>query len=157
MLEFRISKTDNDLKLYAEMYRAYLEYLGEIGHDCITNCKLPKVEEEVRGYDLINGGQIIALLNGKAVGCIGLEKIDENCCEMKRMFVLPEYQRQGIGRKLAEAIIAEAKKMGYKTMKLSTLHYLESAVHIYRSMGFYDIDPYYGDDYNDVIYLEIKL
>ena len=159
MIRYEIVETETQLKLFLIMYKEYLEYLASIGHDIVTNPKLPDIEQELKSRDMAQDRQIIAHFDDELAGCIGLEKMDDDVCEMKRMFVKPEYRGKGMGKQLAELIVEEGKKMGYKYMRLSTLTYLKEALNIYRSLGFKEIGPYYEDDANieDIVFLEIEL
>jgi len=71
-------------------------------------------------YSMPTGRLLLAFYNDQPAGCVALKKIDDHSCEMKRMFVYPEFHGKGIGYALAKAIIDEAKKIGYSSMKLDT-------------------------------------
>jgi ribosomal protein S18 acetylase RimI-like enzyme len=104
-----------------------------------------------------DGTFIIAKDENGVVGCVGLKKLDENVCEMKRLFVNDEYKGKGIGRKLVELVIEEARSRKYKAMRLDSLRKLESALKIYYKNDFHEIAPYYGNPYDDAVYLEKTL
>ena len=90
------------------------------------------------------GGQLLlATIDGQPAGCVALRGIDATCCEMKRMFVYPERQGLGVGRALGEAIIREARGIGYERMVLDTSIRQVEAQTLYRRLGFRDIAPYY--------------
>jgi ribosomal protein S18 acetylase RimI-like enzyme len=108
-------------------------------------------------YKEPDGTFVIAKYNDDVVGCVGLKKLDENICEMKRLFVKDRYKRKGIGRRLVKIIIEEAKNKKYKRMRLDTLKTMESALKIYYGNNFYKIEPYYYNPNNDVIYIEKTL
>ena len=74
---------------------------------------------------------------------MALRKINDDACEMKRMFVYPEFHGKRIGYGLAEAIINEARIIGYHTMKLDTSFRQTEAIRLYESFGFKKIEPYY--------------
>ena len=86
---------------------------------------------------------------------MAFRKIGDSVCEMKRLFVQPAFQRRGIGRKLAEAIIEEARRCGYKTMKLDAV--LEPAKYLYKSLGFKEIPPYQHVPIDGVVFMELEL
>jgi putative acetyltransferase len=87
-----------------------------------------------------------------------MRPIDENNCEMKRLFVRPQWRGQGIGRCLAQAIVSMARRAaGYKTMRLDTLKRLSEALTLYRSLGFREIPAYYHNPLGDVVFLELSL
>jgi GNAT superfamily N-acetyltransferase len=72
-----------------------------------------------------------------------LRRIDGRACEMKRMFLYPQYHGQGIGRRLGEAIIRDARAAGYAVMRLDTSRRQQEAQALYSKLGFQRIDPYY--------------
>ena len=90
-----------------------------------------------------DGSLLLALHNNETAGCVALKQIDKKSCEMKRMFVYPEFHGKGIGYALAKAIIDEAKRIGYKFMKLDTSLRQVEAQKLYESFGFKKIQPYY--------------
>mgnify|MGYP001414941143 FL=1 len=81
------------------------------------------------------GALLLALDGEEPVGCAALRKIDEETCEMKRLFVRPSYRGRGIGRSLAELVIDIARDLGYRTMKLDTVQDMTEANTLYRSLG----------------------
>jgi GNAT superfamily N-acetyltransferase len=89
------------------------------------------------------GQLLLAMVGHQPAGCVALRGIDTARCEMKRMFVYPEWQGQGIGRALAEAVIRDARAMGYQCMLLDTSIRQAEAQALYRRLGFRDIAPYY--------------
>jgi putative acetyltransferase len=96
--------------------------------------------------------------SGEAIGCIGLRPLDmESTCEMKRLYVSPAGRGTGVGRALAEAIIVDAKRLGYGRMVLDTLGSMTTPLKLYRGLRLKDIEPYYHNPLADVVYLELKL
>ena len=89
------------------------------------------------------GRLLLALSGGQPAGCVALRQIDAGTCEMKRMFVYPGYQGQGVGRALAQTVIAEAQAIGYTRMLLDTGPKQVEAQRLYQSLGFQRIEPYY--------------
>jgi GNAT superfamily N-acetyltransferase len=88
---------------------------------------------------------------------VGLRKTDTGVCEMKRLFVKPGYRGKGVGRVLAEKTIREAKKLGYKKMRLDTMDWLKEAVRLYESLGFQQIPPYYHNPISGAAFWELNL
>lgn len=86
---------------------------------------------------------LFAAIDDAPAGCVALRRIDENACEMKRMFVYPEYHGRGVGRALGEAVINAARAAGYHSMRLDTSIRQAEAQALYRRLGFRDIAPYY--------------
>jgi GNAT superfamily N-acetyltransferase len=89
------------------------------------------------------GRLLLALRDGEPAGCVALRRIDSGACEMKRMFVSPRFQGLGVGRALAETVVAEARVQGYATMWLDTSIRQREALGLYRSLGFDVVSPYY--------------
>lgn len=90
-------------------------------------------------------------------GCVALRRIDAETCEMKRLYVRPAGRRSGVGRKLAEAVITEARARGYRRMLLDTLPEMEAAQALYRSIGFRDTEPYRHNPVPGASFLELEL
>lgn len=99
----------------------------------------------------------MAYCNGEAAGCIGLKRIDETNCEMKRLYVRPQFRGKQIGKLLVQRIIIDAKEIGYSTMLLDTLPFLESAIRMYENYGFYTIDCYNNSPMSTSIYMRLDL
>lgn len=76
---------------------------------------------------------------------------------MKRLYVRPLFRKNGIGDFLVKRIIADAKEIGYKKMRLDTLPFLTSAEKLYRKNGFYDIPCYNNSPMNSSIYMQLDL
>lgn len=116
-----------------------------------------EVEHLEEKYGKPNGRLYLASYDGKPAGCIGLKKIDDTVCEMKRLYVRPEFRGKHIGKFLANKIIEEAKGAEYKSMVLDTFSFLDSAVKMYKGMGFYEIEQYNDSPMKDAIYLKLDL
>jgi GNAT superfamily N-acetyltransferase len=94
-------------------------------------------------YSPPSGRLLLALSNGQPAGCVALRKIDDRMCEMKRLFVHPQFHGKGIGRLLCEKLVAEARSIGYLSMRLDTGIKQAEAQSLYLSMGFEKIKAYY--------------
>ena len=106
------------------------------------------------------GRLLLALIDERGAGCVALRGIDHHACEMKRMFVYPEYHGRGVGRALGEAVIASARQAGYRVMRLDTSIRQSEAQALYGRLGFRPIAPYYDlpDDLRDwLVFMQLEL
>lgn len=108
-------------------------------------------------YGQPDGRLYLALWEGEAAGCIALRKLDEQRCEMKRLYVRPAFRGHRIGDALVDRIIRDAKAIGYRTMLLDTLPFLESAIHMYQKRGFYEIPCYNDSPVETTIFMQYDL
>jgi ribosomal protein S18 acetylase RimI-like enzyme len=103
------------------------------------------------------GSILVAKENGKTVGCVAVRPLGDGICEMKRLYVKLTHRGKRLGRELALAIIEEAKRLGYKAMRLDTVVAMKEASALYRSLGFQPIDAYCYNPLPDAMYFELKL
>ena len=111
-------------------------------------------------YARPNGRLLLAYVDGKPAGCVALRDLGDGACEMKRMFVPETFRGRGVGRALAERIIAEGKDAGYRTMRLDTSRRQDEAMRLYENAGFRRIPPYYdlADDVKEwLVFFELTL
>jgi len=94
---------------------------------------------------------------GAPLGCIALRPLDDETCEMKRLFLLPEARGMGLGRALAEAIVAAARDRGYRELRLDTLPSMTSAIALYEGLGFERIEPYYAPTPPGTVFMALTL
>ena len=104
-----------------------------------------------------DGCLILAGYGGKWAGCVALRRLEDDICEMKRLYVLPDFQGLGIGKILAQAVIDEARTKRYTKMRLDTVESMHAARALYASLGFYAIEPYRYNPVDGASYMELKL
>lgn len=143
-----------DMVHIRELFTEYQQWLGvDLCFQDFENemQSLPGKYAEPRGCLLLaRDGDAIA-------GGVGMWPLSETLCEMKRLFVRDPWKGQGLGRKLAVAILDEAKARGYQRMCLDTLGHLTAAQALYLDLGFIDTDPYYDNPLDGVRYMELPL
>jgi GNAT superfamily N-acetyltransferase len=93
-------------------------------------------------YGPPHGMFLLAHQDDAFVGCGAFRRLSDSACEMKRLYVGPSSQTRGIGRMIATALIAEARRIGYREMLLDTLPAMHAAQALYASLGFTPVPPY---------------
>src|SRR5271169_1940033 len=94
---------------------------------------------------------------GEAIGCAALRRMEEDACEMKRLYARPAFRGKGAGRVLVEKLIAEARSIGYRRMVLDTLPSMENAHKLYRALGFREIPSYQKNPIPGALFFELLL
>jgi ribosomal protein S18 acetylase RimI-like enzyme len=94
---------------------------------------------------------------GEAVGCAALRRLDEDACEMKRLYVREAFRGRSAGRSLVQTLITEARTMGYKSMLLDTLPSMLEAHKLYRMLGFREISSYQKNPVPGALFFEFRL
>ncbi|NOY06402.1 MAG: GNAT family N-acetyltransferase [Chlorobi bacterium] len=147
-------KTTEHVDRVRDLFREYEEYLD------VDIC-FQDFEQELKDlpgpYAPPDGCLLLAMEGNKEVGCVAVRPLRDDICEMKRLFVRPEYHGRGYGRLLVEEIIRRAENIGYRTMRLDTLTRLKQAMRLYESFGFREIEPYYDNPMTDVVYWELEI
>jgi len=108
-------------------------------------------------YAAPRGRLLLALAGGDAAGCVALRPLDEGYCEMKRLFVRAPFRGQGLGQRLIERIVAEARAIGYRTMRLDTLPSMQEAIRRYEALGFVRCASYYKTPLPHTVFMELQL
>lgn len=136
----------------------FLEYAHSLGFSlCFQN-----FDKELAGlpgdYAPPAGRLLLAFQETQLAGCVALHKLEPATCEMKRLYLRPQFRGRGLGRRLAERIIAEARQIGYLHMRLDTVEpVMKDAVAMYRKLGFKEIAPYRSNPIAGAMYMELKL
>lgn len=142
----------------AQARELFLEYAESLGFSlCFQS-----FDQELAGlpgdYAPPNGCLLLAEVEGQLAGCVALHRLDNNICEMKRLYLRPQFRGKGGGRALADAILAEARSIGYERIRLDTVEpVMKDAVAMYRGIGFREIAPYYENPMPGALYMELIL
>jgi ribosomal protein S18 acetylase RimI-like enzyme len=136
----------------------FLEYAQSLGFSlCFQN-----FDKELAGllgkYAPPAGRLLLAEFDGQLAGCVALHLLEPDICEMKRLYLRPQFRGKGLGRIIADRIIAEARQIGYQRMRLDTVEpVMKDAVGMYRKLGFREIPPYCKNPMAGTLYMELLL
>jgi GNAT superfamily N-acetyltransferase len=154
VIDIRPADPPADLSVVRLLFRQYAESLGiDLGFQDFE-AELVSLPGK---YSPPRGSVLLAWNGDRAVGCVALRPIDDNVCEMKRLYVHPELRAQRVGRRLAERIIQEARAIGYRSMNLDTLPSMSPALRLYSNLGFRPIEPYVFNPIEGAIFLGLDL
>src|ERR1700683_1424905 len=136
----------------------FLEYAQSLGFSLCFQGFDKELAELPGDYAPPEGRLLLAEYEGRLASCVALHKLDSGVCEMKRLYLRPEFRGRGLGRVLAERIIAEARQIGYRRMRLDTVEpVMKDAVAMYRKLGFKEIAPYGANPIAGALYMELEL
>ena len=151
----------NDIDNIKELFSEYIKLLCYLENDFQDYLDLQDYNNELNNlnekYGLPNGRLYIAYIDNQAAGCIALRQLNDTECEMKRLYVKPEYRGKQIGKALVETIINDAKEIGYKSMLLDTIPALKTAIALYESIGFFHIQPYNNSPVEKTVFMKLDL
>lgn len=168
MVAISDAKTQEQIRQVSVLMRAFVDWHRqrhiEDRHLIDEYFDTKAFEEELASlpgkYAPPKGRLLLASIDHQPAGCAALREIDAIACEMKRMFVYPQFQGKGVGRALAEKLIQEARMIGYASMLLDTSFRQIEAQGLYKSLGFKRIEPYYELPEkleNWLVFMELKL
>jgi len=142
----------------AQARELFLEYAKSLGFSLCFQSFDKELTELPGEYAPPDGRLLLAKYDGKLAACVALHKLESRICEMKRLYLRPQFRGKGLGRALAERIIAEARQIGYHRMRLDTVEpIMKDAVAMYRKLGFSEIAPYRPNPITGAIYMELEL
>lgn len=152
-VEIVYATSPQQIEQVRELFQEYAQSLG------FSLC-FQGFDQELAGlpgkYAPPEGRLLLALQGERLAGCVALRKLEDGICEMKRLYVRPEFRGSGAGRVLAQRIIAEARAAGYRRMRLDTIAgKMDRAISLYRSLGFVEIPPYGSHPIPGTLFMEL--
>jgi ribosomal protein S18 acetylase RimI-like enzyme len=142
----------------AEGRELFLEYAQSLGFSlCFQD-----FDRELAGlpgdYAPPEGRLLLVECEDQLSGCVALHKLEPGICEMKRLYLRSQFRGKGLGRAVADRIIAEARQIGYRRMRLDTVEpVMKDAVAMYRKIGFKEVAPYRPNPIAGAMYMELEL
>ena len=135
----------------------FLQYADSLGFDLEFQGFSRELAELPGDYEPPAGCILLAAIDDGYAGCVALRPLENDICEMKRLFVIPAYQGRGIGKALAKAVIAQARLAGYQKMRLDTIESMQAAQGLYFSLGFKTIEAYCHNPLENPSFMELDL
>lgn len=148
------AETPEQIARIRELFLEYNQYLG-------IDLDFQDFERELASlpgeYSPPSGRLLLIECEGRTAGCAAVRRLQGDICEMKRMYLRPEFRGRGIGRRVAEYLIDEARAVGCRKMRLDTLPHMTEAIALYHSLGFKTIPPYRYNPFEGAVFLEVNL
>ena len=142
------------LREYTDMILAQ----GEDVRQCLASQHLDDALHDLnKKYAPPSGRLYLALVDGKAAGCVGLTRSNDEYCEIKRLYLRLEYRGLHLSRKLVDQVIRDAREIGYRFMRLDTFPFMESAIRLYESYGFTYVEKYNDNPAESAIFMQLAL
>jgi ribosomal protein S18 acetylase RimI-like enzyme len=155
MFKLKQVESEADIEQTRRLFDEYVTWLGV--NLCFQNYD-KEVAELPGEYIPPTGRLYIATENDGVAGCIALRELEDGICEMKRLYVRPLFRGKGLGRKLVDRVIEDARAIGYDRMRLDTLPgKMDQAIAMYDSLGFKEIERYYDNPHETAAFMELDL
>ena len=140
------------------MRELFREYADSLGYSLCFQSFERELAQLPGDYAPPAGRLLLATIADTAAGCVALQEIAPQVSEMKRLYVRPRFRGRGLGKILAQRIIAEARAIGYQKLHLETVEpMMMTAVALYRNLGFQEITPYRLNPIEGALYMELRL
>jgi carbonic anhydrase len=158
---FRIFPADSEAKI-SQARNLFREYAATLGVGVCLGDYDRELATLPGRYAPPEGRLVLAIEQSgenteEVIGCAALRKFEEGTCELKRLYVRPQFRGQGVARELVQDLIAQAKSIGYRRVVLDTLPSMREAHRLYEALGFHKIDAYQKDPIPGSLFFELPL
>jgi len=144
--------------LLSPIRELFLEYANSLNFSLCFQSFENELASLPGDYAPPHGRLLLAGYGSEIAGCVALHKLESEICEMKRLYVRPQFRGKGLGRVLAERVVDEARNVGYQRLRLDTVEtVMRDAVALYRKLGFKEIAPYRDNPIEGALYMELVL
>lgn len=149
-----ITQQGSELDIAIQLFK---DYALELNADLCFQSFDAELADPLKKYGAPKGALFLAYYNDEPVGCIALQALADSTCEMKRLYVKPDFRKYKIGHALVQQLLETAKTLSYQKMKLDTLERLQAAMSLYKKHGFAVTTAYYQNPLPEVVYMEKEL
>jgi ribosomal protein S18 acetylase RimI-like enzyme len=167
MIDINQARLPEDLRCVQDLLRQYLDWVGnqlrKVNNEVVDiDTMMHRSMSELDAYMPLEGRLLLAQYHSSSAGIVFMKKSRHDSCEIKRMYVVPEFRGCGIGQALLDHVIEDARIEGYSYILLDTVEFMQQAQSLYRSRGFKQIDPYPESEMRDslskyLIYMSLDL
>jgi GNAT superfamily N-acetyltransferase len=155
-----ISAQENKAAFLA-LVKEYTDHIRQQDAEVADTLSFQHLDEELadaeKKYGYPGGRMYLLLVDGKTAGCVALTRNDDDYCEIKRLYVRPEYRGRGCSTLLSRKVMEDARKIGYKYMRLDTFPFMKSAIRLYEKLGFQYVERYNDNPAADAIFMQLTL
>ena len=142
---------------YQKVRELFMQYADSLDFDLEFQGFSQELATLPGHYAPPDGCILLAEESGRFLGCVALRPLEDKICEMKRLYVKPDYRGRGIGRILACSIIDRAREIGYAKMRLDTISTMQEARTLYYSIEFKNIKAYRYSPLDEPSFMELEL
>ena len=157
----RIIPAQENINEFIMLVREYTDMIRKEGASVAETLSSQHLDEELKNaekkYGYPGGRMYLLLVDRNTAGCVALTGNDDTYCEIKRLYVKPEYRGRGLSKLLCIKVIEDAKVIGYKYMRLDTFPFMKSALHLYENLGFKYIEKNNDNPAENAFFMQLTL